>query len=211
MSEADFNKVFSRRLNYYLDKYGMTQLELSKKLNVGTTSVSNWCRGEKTPRMDKVDAMCRIFNCKRSDLMMDNENTEATPVHSVTINVLGRVAAGIPLNAIEEIIDTEEISEKMASEGEYFALKITGDSMEPKISNGDVVIVRKQSDADDGDLVIAMVNGYDAVCKRLKKYAEGIALISNNPLYEPMYFSNKEIEDKPVTILGKVRELRAKF
>ena len=103
------------------------------------------------------------------------------------------------------------ISEKMASDGEYFALKISGDSMEPKISDGDVVIVRKQSDADDGDIVIAMVNGYDAVCKRLKKYAEGIALVSNNPSYEPMYFSNKDIVEKPVSILGKVRELRAKF
>lgn len=209
MSEADFNKVFSKKLNYYLTKYDMTQLELSKKLNVGTTSVSNWCRGIKSPRMDKVDAMCKIFNCKRSDLMEDKDESQST--NSVTINVLGRVAAGIPLDAIEEIIDTEEISKKMASEGEYFALKIVGDSMEPKISNGDVVIVRKQSDADDGDLVIAMVNGNNAVCKRLKKYAEGIALVSNNPLYEPMYFSNKDIAEKPVTILGKVKELRAKF
>ena len=209
MSEADFNKVFSKKLNYYLTKYDMTQLELSKKLNVGATSVSNWCRGIKSPRMDKVDAMCKIFNCKRSDLMEDKDESQST--NSVTINVLGRVAAGIPLDAIEEIIDTEEISEKMASEGEYFALKIAGDSMEPKISNGDVVIVRKQSDADDGDLVIAMVNGNNAVCKRLKKYAEGIALVSNNPLYEPMYFSIKDIAEKPVTILGKVKELRAKF
>lgn len=209
MSEADFNKVFSKKLNYYLTKYDMTQLELSKKLNVGTTSVSNWCRGIKSPRMDKVDAMCKIFNCKRSDLMEDKDESQST--NSVTINVLGRVAAGIPLDAIEEIIDTEEISKKMASEGEYFALKIVGDSMEPKISNGDVVIVRRQSDADDGDLVIAMVNGNNAVCKRLKKYAEGIALVSNNPLYEPMYFSNKDIAEKPVTILGKVKELRAKF
>ena len=83
--------------------------------------------------------------------------------------------------------------------------------MEPKISNGDVVIVRKQSDADDGDLVIALVNGNDAVCKRLKKYAEGIALLSTNPAYEPMYFSEKEIVEKPVEIIGKVKELRAKF
>ena len=99
----------------------------------------------------------------------------------------------------------------MASDGEYFALKISGDSMEPKISNGDVVIVRKQSDADDGDLVIAMVNGDDAVCKRLKKYANGIALLSNNPKYEPMYFSLDEVAEIPVSIIGKVKELRARF
>lgn len=141
MSEGDFNKIFSKRLNYYLDRYGMTQLDLSKKLHVGTTSVSNWCRGLKTPRMDKVDAMCKIFNCKRSDLMEDKEADNIHSKESISISVLGRVAAGIPLDAIEEIIDTEEISQQMASDGEYFALKISGDSMEPKISDGDVVIV----------------------------------------------------------------------
>lgn len=127
------------------------------------------------------------------------------------IPVLGRVAAGIPLDAIEEIIDYEEIPPKMAADGEYFALQIKGDSMEPKISNGDIVIVRKQSTAADGDIVIALINGDDAVCKRLKIYQDGIALISSNPTYEPLYFSNEDIEKKPVQILGEVKELRAKF
>nr|DAL89363.1 MAG TPA: Repressor protein CI [Caudoviricetes sp.] len=74
MSEREFNKIFSERLRYYLNKYEMTQLELSKRLGVGTTSVYNWCNGIKTPRMDKVDAMCEIFNCKRSDLMEEKRN-----------------------------------------------------------------------------------------------------------------------------------------
>lgn len=71
MSEREFNAIFSERLRYYLNKYDLTQLELSKRLGVGTTSVYNWCNGIKTPRMDKVDAMCEIFHCKRSDLMQD--------------------------------------------------------------------------------------------------------------------------------------------
>lgn len=71
MSEREFNQIFSERLRYYLKENDMTQLELSKRLGVGTTSVYNWCNGIKTPRMDKVDAMCKIFNCKRSDLMED--------------------------------------------------------------------------------------------------------------------------------------------
>ena len=129
----------------------------------------------------------------------------------VTINVLGRVAAGIPIEAVEDIIDTEEISEDMASTGDFFGLRIHGDSMEPKMSEGDVVIVRKQDDAESGEIVIAMVNGCDATCKRLKKYADGIMLLSNNPKYEPMIFSKEEIETKPVRIIGRVVELRAKF
>ena len=71
MSDSDFKEIFSKRLRYYLDLNDMTQHELSKKLGVGTTSVSNWCKGIKTPRMDKVDAMCSIFRCRRRDLMED--------------------------------------------------------------------------------------------------------------------------------------------
>ena len=73
MSEQEFNAVFSKRLRYYLSKYNMTQIELAKKLGVGTTSVYNWCNGIKTPRMDKVDAMCELFHCKRSDLISEKE------------------------------------------------------------------------------------------------------------------------------------------
>ena len=129
----------------------------------------------------------------------------------VTINVLGRVAAGIPIEAIEEIIDTEEITEELARTGNFFGLQIHGNSMEPRIYEGDVVIVRQQDDADSGDVVIAMINGDDATCKRLRKYRDGIELIPNNPSYEPMFFSNDEIMTKPVKIIGKVVELRGKL
>lgn len=71
MSEQEFNAVFSKNLRYYLNKNNMTQVELAKKLGVGTTSVYNWCNGIKTPRMDKVDAMCELFSCRRSDLIED--------------------------------------------------------------------------------------------------------------------------------------------
>ena len=163
------------------------------------------------PSMEKVQKIADYFNVTVGYLMGENIHDTDQSISAVTINVLGRFAAGIPLDAIEEIIDTEEISQAMASDGEYFGLRISGDSMEPRIKDGDIVIVRKQSDADDGDLVIALVNGNDAVCKRLKKYAEGIALISTNPKYDPMFFSQKEIDETPVSIIGKVKELRAKF
>lgn len=130
---------------------------------------------------------------------------------STVINVYGRVAAGIPLEMIEDVIDTEEIPEDMAKTGSFFGLQIHGDSMEPKISDGDIVIVRQQDDAESGDTVIATVNGTDATCKRLRKYRDGIELISTNPSYEPMFFSNQEIKTKPVRIIGRVVELRAKF
>ena len=210
MSESDFNKVFSNNLKRYLSSYDMTQLELSQKLGVGTTSVSNWCNGLKSPRMDKIDAMCTLFNCTRSDLM-EEPKSFINKKHGVTINVLGRVAAGLPIEAVENIIDTEEIPEELARTGEFFGLQIHGDSMEPRMYEGDVVIVRKQDDAESGDIVIAMVNGNDATCKRLTKYANGITLSSLNAKYEPLIYSNEEILEKPVKILGKVIELRGKL
>lgn len=78
MPEQEFNIVFSKRLRYYLNKYEITQVELAKRLGVGTTSVYNWCNGIKTPRMDKVDAMCELFHCKRSDLMDEKSSEDSS-------------------------------------------------------------------------------------------------------------------------------------
>lgn len=160
-----------------------------------------------------ADCICMDFNVLFSMLDGDVSISDDTlaPSSGVTIPVVGRVAAGIPIEAAEHIIDNEEISPKMAANGEFFGLKIKGNSMEPKISDGDVVIVRKQDDAESGDIVIALINGDEGVCKRLKKYNDSIALISTNPEYDPMIFSKEEVETKPVQIIGKVVELRAKF
>ena len=127
------------------------------------------------------------------------------------IRVLGEVAAGIPIHAQEDIIGYEYIPEHWSESGNYFGLEIKGDSMSPRISNGDTVIVRQQDDAESGDIVIVLINGDSATCKRLMKYKDGISLISFNPAYEPMAFSNKDIEEKPIRIIGKVVENRQKY
>ncbi len=212
MPEKQFNKVFSKRLRHYLKVNGITQLELAKKLGVGTTSVYNWCNGVKTPRMDKVDAMCDLFGCRRADLVEDNSSPEdETFKKGIRIPVLGSVPAGVPIEAIEDIIDYEEIDSVTASKGEYFGLKVKVSSMEPRICEGDILIVKRQDDCESGDIAIVMVNGNDATVKRLIKYADGIRLLPNNPAFEPMYFTNEEIINKPVKIIGKVIENRQKY
>lgn len=80
MSDQEYLKVFSENLKYYLTKYDISQADLAKRLGVTPTSVSNWATGQKTPRMDKVDAMCEIFNCKRSDLMEEDEQKKQTDI-----------------------------------------------------------------------------------------------------------------------------------
>ena len=129
----------------------------------------------------------------------------------VWIPVLGRVAAGIPIEALENIEDYEEISMDMAMRGEHFALRISGDSMEPRILDGDVVIVKRQDVCNTGDIAVVLVNGSDATVKRIKKEPEGLILIPNNAAYEPMFYSNEQIESLPVRVLGKVVELRRKL
>lgn len=136
---------------------------------------------------------------------------ESQNQQGLQIPVLGTVLAGIPISAVEDILDYEEIDSSFQSQGEFFALRIKGDSMQPKMDDGDVVIVRQQSDANSGDTVIVLVNGDDATCKKLQKIENGIMLVSTNPNYLPMFYSNEEIATKPVVILGKVVELRSKY
>lgn len=204
-------------IKYLRLKQGLSQDFIADKLGYKSyTTIQKWESGVSEPPVKKLRELASIFNIDMDDLAskdLKNENNNDSEQKRLgkTINVLGRVAAGIPINAITEIIDTEEISEDMAKTGDFFALQIKGDSMEPRIYDGDVVIVRQQEDADSGDIVIAMVNGYDATCKRLVKYATSIALVSLNSKYEPMMFTMEEVESKPVRIIGKVVELRGKF
>lgn len=212
MTDDEQKKIFSKNLNHYIEKTQKTQKEIADAIEVSPQTFNTWCQGIAIPRMGKVQRLADYFNIGKSDLIDDKLTVlPTTQSHGVIINVLGRVAAGIPIEAIENIIDTEEITEELARTGNFFGLQIHGDSMIPNICDGDVVIVRQQEDAETGDIVIATVNGTDATCKRLRKYKDGIELIANNPTYEPMDFSNQEIIEKPVRIIGKVVELRRKF
>lgn len=212
MTDEEQKRIFSKNINYYISQSGMQQKDVAKALGFNPTTFNTWCVGKIVPSAGKIQKIADYFKIGKSDLLDDKSSLRGKETRKgIVINVLGRVAAGIPIEAIENIIDTEEISEQMASTGEFFGLQIHGDSMEPRMYEGDVVIVRQQEDAESGDIVIAMVNGHDATCKRLMKYAGSIALLSLNPKYEPMMFTEKEIEEKPVKIIGKVVELRGKL
>lgn len=205
--------IFSENLNSYIAKSEKTQLEIAKSIGVSPQTFNTWCKGIAIPRMGKVQALADYFNINKSDLIEDKKlNIDTVPIESgYTIPVLGRVAAGYGKEAVEEVIGQIEISPALAAKGDYFGLLIKGDSMIPTLYDGDTVIVERTDDAESGDLVIALVNGSDATCKRLQKYAEGIALIPQNPVYEPLRFTESEIDTTPVKILGKVVEMRRKF
>lgn len=204
-----------KNIRYLRKKNEWSQDYIADKLGYKSyTTIQKWEMGTSEPPLKKTRELADLFNVDIDDLT--NKDLELPEVanylqkRGVTVNVLGRVSAGIPIEAVEEIIDTEEITDEMASKGDFFGLRIHGHSMEPRMLEGDVVIVLKQETAETGDIVIATVNGSDATCKRLKRYRDGIELIPINPSYDPMFYTNEEIENKPVRILGKVVELRGK-
>lgn len=213
VSEAEINKIISDNLNRLMEKRGITQLELAEYMGVSQTTISNWCKGIKMSRMDKVDKICRFFHINRSDLMDEHtEQSPATKPKAIKIPVLGMVHAGYPVDAIEDILDWEEVTPEMSARGDLMALQVKGDCMEPRFAEGDVVIVLCQNTAESGDIVIVMVNHDEAEMKKLKRFENGcINLVPLNAAYPVKSFSPQEIEELPIRILGKVIELRAKF
>lgn len=196
--------MFSDKLKELRQARGITQKQLAEWSGLGRSQISNYENGLRTPDWETQEILADFFNV-RLDYLMDRD----TP--NTRIPVLGKVIAGIPLDAVEEIIDYEEIPIEMAKNGEYFALQIKGDSMEPKFSAGDVVIARKQEDVDNGDIAIVLVNGNEATIKKIRKFDGGINLIPTNSNYDVITYTNAQIEQLPVRIIGKVVELRAKF
>ena len=192
-------------------KKGYSQATLGKMLGRAQNTICNWENGNREADNEALLQMSELFDVSVDYLLGKSNVQRPLGKGGVKIPVLGRVVAGIPIEAIEDIIDDEEIPADMAARGTYFALQIYGDSMEPRMKEGDVVIVRQQEDIDSGDLAIVLVNGNDATVKKVRKSTEGIMLIPFNTAYEPIFYSNKQIDELPVRILGKVVELRAKF
>ena len=187
----------------------MSMSELARRVGIAKSAISRYFNGTRELPLNRIGDFASALHTS-PNFLLGMEEEPPTP-QGIKIPVLGTVAAGIPISAVEDILDYEEIPQSWQNQGEFFGLRIKGDSMKPDINNGDTVIVKQQSTANNGDVVIALVNGDDATCKKFEKLDNGIMLISNNSEYSPMYFSNEEVITKPVVIVGRVVELRRKF
>lgn len=197
------------RLKEARKKARLSQQKVAEQIGISQNTYSYWENGKYNVDSESLKKLSALFNVS-IDYLLGAE--EPVQIKTNLVPVLGTVQAGIPIDAIEDILDYEELSPEMLEHGEeYFALQVKGDSMQPKMDAGDIVIVRKQSDVNHGDTAIVLVNGSEATIKRVLKQEAGIMLAPNNPAYETKFYSNKEIADLPVVILGKVVELRAKF
>lgn len=183
-----------------------TQKELANKLHVGKTTISNYETGYSEPDIENQLLLADLFN-----VSLDELNSRQTK-DVFKVPVLGSVPCGEPYIADEEILDWEEINPKLKGTGDYFGLRLRGNSMEPRFAEGDVVIVKKQSDIESGEIAIVRVNGDEATMKIVQKSPQGITLVATNPsVYPPHFYTNEQIQLLPVSIVGKVIELRAKF
>ena len=186
-------------------------------IKLNRNDLSQYVNGKVEPRQSKLYILGQALKVNEAWLMgydvpMHQKGiVEPNSSSQIKVPVLGTVRAGLPMEAVENILDYEEISEDMARQGDYFALQIKGDSMELRIKEGDVVIVRKQPDVESGEVAIVLVNGDEATIKKVQKFNGGINLVPSNPAYEVKTYSKDDIESLPVSIIGKVVELRAKF
>lgn len=202
---------------------GYTQDDLAKMLNCTKQAISHYETNRRRPDYETLEAIADVLNVPMAFFLSDLEKkeeleriyatyTNASHSNAVRIPVLGNIPAGIPIEAVEDIEDWEELPKSMTRGGkEYFGLSVKGDSMEPEYRNGDILILQKQDSCETGDDCAVMVNGNDVTFKRVRRSEKGITLQPLNPAYDPMFFSNEEIMSLPVRIIGVVVEIRRKI
>lgn len=206
-------------MNESMDIARLSASDLANKTGIDKSAISNYVNGKYMPKQDKIYLLAQALGVSPSWLsaidyvigtalkpVIDIKNT------GIKIPVLGSIHAGIPIVAIEEVEDWEEIPEALARTGEYIALRVSGDSMTPEIRNGDVAIIRRQEDIESGQIAAVLVNGEEATLKQIKKTAQGIVLVGLNPaVYAPHLYTWDEVSALPVRIYGKLVEVRRKY
>ena len=182
---------------------GLSQKSLADALYVSQQAVGKWERGDSTPNPDTVVRIAQIFGITTDELLGQVEKGTAG---GSRIPVLGEIPAGIPIEAVEEILDWEEIPPEWSTGGrQYFGLKVKGDSMWPRYMDGDTVILQKEKACDSGDDCAVLVNGDAATLKQVYMHDDGCMEIRPlNPSYPPRTFSPSEIQSLPVVIAGVV-------
>lgn len=221
--------TFANRLRKALDYNNMKPSELANKTGINKSLISNYLSGTFKAKQDKLTIIAETLGVSEAWLMgydvdMDREWIEedahldnvsyyiASNTKTIKIPILGKVPAGVPIEAIEDILGYEDIPADMVKNGvRYFALKVNGDSMYPDYRTGDIIIIRQQPDCESGDDCVVMVNGDDATFKRVIKQENSIILKPLNNEYEPYYFNEYDIMAKPVKIIGVAIEIRRKL
>ena len=200
----DSRQAFRNNLNFYMARSSLTQKDIVKALGVSKGSVSGWFAGTYFPRAEKLEELAQLFGISSADLLADRSVNTSVPV-------LGHVHAGETTYPIEEILDYIDIGSAKASQGDYFGLYVEGDSMLPELHDRDLVIVRKQTTLEDGDIGVFEIGDEGTTIKEYQRLKRHIVLMPFNDEYEGRFISFKEVDELPVLILGKVIEVRRSY
>lgn len=199
------------RIRALREQSQLSQKEFAAKMNIANNTLSMYENDLRVPN-DTIKSKIADYFGVTIDYLLGRAPIE-TGGDIVQIPVLGSIPAGIPLEAIEDIVDWEDIPKAMCSGGkEFFALKVKGDSMWPDFLEGDIVILRKTPSCETGDVCAVLVNGDEATLKTVKFAEDGALTIApKNPSYPPKTFTPEQIQQLPVSIAGVVVELRRKI
>ena len=213
MSDLGNKEIFAKNLNYYMSINGKDRYDLARDLNLPYTTITSWCKAEFYPRIDKIQLLANYFDIQKSDLVESKEKLDKLGNPVAEIPLLGTVKAGYDYMAQENWEGMIEVDKNIIKDGsDYFALKIKGDSMSPVLIEDDIVIIKKQEDFENGDLVVAIINGDEATIKKGRKNDTSIVLQPFNTVdYEPLIFTYNEMKTIPVTIVGIVNQLKREF
>lgn len=211
MSDLGNKEIFSKNLKYYMELNNKDRNDICRDLKFPYTTFAEWYNGNIYPRIDKIELIANYFNIKKSDLIERKEKKDQFGNPVVSVPLLGIVKAGYNYLAEENWIGTIDVDKKLAESGDLFALKVHGDSMSPTLIEDDIVIIKKQDNFENGDIVVAIINGDEATIKKGKKSEAGILLQPLNSNYEPLIFTYDEMKTIPVTIVGIVKQLKREF
>lgn len=204
-----------KRLRELRKNNNLTMKELGKRMNLAESTISLYENGQREPDLSTLQKLAEFFNVTVDYLMGRDVDHNVRGVQLersvVKIPVYGTIPAGVPIEMIADtyIEDEEEIPADWLKGGNrYFCLKVKGESMMPKFEDGDTLILKQQDDCNSGDYCAISINCTECTFKKVIKHDNGITLQPLNPSFEPMFFSNREISEKPITILGVVKEIR---
>lgn len=197
------------RIKKLREEFGYTQQDLANKLN-GSKSVIGLYENEmRKPSLEILVKLSEIFDCS-IDYILCKTDIKNAVINVTRIPILGTVKAGYDWLAEENVVDYITLKENIPNIKEYYALKITGDSMLPLLSEGDLVIVHDQDDVESGQTAVVLINGEEATVKKVVKTNEGIELHSMNPYYPVKKFTYADMKSIPVKIIGRVKEAKIK-
>jgi repressor LexA len=196
------------RLKECIEKSGLTYMELEKKTGIAKSSIQRYANGstKKIP-IDAIQAIAKAVDVPATYIMGWEQNVTPLSSDNVFMRPLYEsVAAGFGAPAVNQIISyiptyINNVSEK----DKYIWVRVQGDSMFPKIEDGDKILIRLQDSVDSGQVGVVLIDGEEAVVKKINYGTDYIELISFNPYYPPRRFEGSDVQR--IRVVGLVREV----